>query len=83
MDQILRLELADRLAVTLFVGLDVGLKTERFIAKAFFDDLFEADECAAANEKNIRRIKLLKVLLRMLASAAGRNIRDGSLEDLQ
>ena len=67
----------------LLVGLDVGLETERFVAETFFDDLFEADERSAADEQNVGRIELLKFLLRMLAAAAGRNIRDRAFENLQ
>ena len=70
MDEILGLEFVDRFVMALFVGLNVRLKTERFVAKAFLDDFLKPDERPAADEQDIGRVELLKLLLRMLAPAA-------------
>ena len=52
-DQVLGLEIVDRLVVPLLVGLDVGLETERLVAKALLDDLFKPDERTAADEQDV------------------------------
>ena len=83
MDEVLGLELVDRIDMPLFVRFDIRLKAERFVAKTLFDHLFEADERTAADKQDICRIELLKILLRMLAAAARRDICDRAFEYLQ
>ncbi len=82
-DQVLRLQVIDRLDVALLIGLDIRLKAKRLVSKTLLDDLFQSNECSAADEQNVRRIELLKVLLRMFSAAACRDIGNGTLEDLQ
>jgi hypothetical protein len=43
----------------------------------------EADERAAADEQDVRRVDLQELLLRVLAAALGRHVGDRALEDLQ
>ena len=50
MDEILGLEFGDRIVVTLFVGFDVGLEPQRFVAKTFLDNFLKPVERTAADE---------------------------------
>ena len=63
--------------------LDVGLEAERLLAGAPLDLLVEADERAAADEQDVRRVDLEELLVRVLAPALRRNVGDGAFEDLQ
>src|SRR5215204_3257240 len=47
------------------------------------DDALEAREGAAADEQDVRRVDLQKLLLRVLAPPLRRHRRDGALHDLQ
>src|SRR5205823_8433851 len=63
--------------------LHVGLEAERLLAGAPLDLLLEADEGAAADEEDVGRVDLEEFLMRMLAAALRRHVRDGAFEDLQ
>src|SRR5262249_39650996 len=64
-------------------GLDVGLEAEGLLSGPALDDLFQADERAATDEEDVRRIDLEELLVRVLASALRRDVGDGPFEDLQ
>jgi hypothetical protein len=53
------------------------------LADAALDDLVEPDERAAADEQDVGRVDLQELLLRVLAAALGRHVRDGALDDLE
>ena len=59
------------------------MEAERAAANALFDNFFEADECAAAEEQNVGGIDRRKFLMRMLAAALRRNVGDGAFENLE
>ena len=59
------------------------LEAEGLFADAAADDLFEADEGAAADEKDVGGIDEREFLVRMLAAAGGRNVGDGAFEQLE
>src|SRR5262249_60278045 len=83
-DEIFRLDLLERRSdLALGDRLDIGLEAERLLADAPFDDLVEADERAAANEENVRRVYLKEFLVRMFAPALRRDVGDGAFENLQ
>src|SRR5204863_3542480 len=84
LDQVLRLELLERGAdVTAAQRLHVGLEAERFLADAPLDPLVEADERAATDEQDVRRVDLEELLVRVLAPALRRDVGDRALENLQ
>src|SRR5215210_6990363 len=53
------------------------------MSHAALDDLFEADKCAAADEKNAGCVNPNVFLLRMLATALRRNVADGAFQYLK
>src|SRR5207245_166518 len=61
----------------------LGLEAEGLLARAALDLLLEADERAAADEQNVGRIDLEEFLVRMLAPALRRDVRDCAFQDLQ
>ncbi len=63
--------------------LDVRLEPERLLADPPVDLLVEADERAAADEQDVRRVDLEELLVRVLAAALGRDVRDGAFENLE
>ena len=63
--------------------LHVGLEAERLLADAALDRLVEADERAAADEQDVRRVDLEELLVRVLAAALRRHVGDRALEDLE
>src|SRR5438477_3573131 len=84
LDQVLRLELLQRGAdVAAAQRFHVGLEAERLLADAPLDLLVEADEGATADEEDVARVDLEELLVRVLASALRRHVRDGAFEDLQ
>src|SRR5690606_14906765 len=52
-------------------------------AKSLADDILDARERTAADEQDVRRVELDVLLLGMLASTLGRNVRGGPFEHLQ
>ena len=84
LDQVLRFHLFERGAdLALLHRLDVGLEAERFLADAALDHLVEADERAAADEEDVRRVDLEELLVRMLAAALRRHVGDRAFQNLQ
>src|SRR5688572_4729333 len=67
----------------ILVALDLGAEAHARASHPRLDVLVEADEGAAADEEDVRGIDLNELLMRMLASALRRNIRDGAFENLQ
>ena len=63
--------------------LDVGLEAQRLLADAALDLLVEADERPAADEQDVGRVDLEELLVRVLAAALRRHVRDRAFEDLQ
>ena len=53
------------------------------LADAALDDLLEAAERAAADEQDVGRVDLQELLLRVLAAALRRHVRDRALDDLE
>ena len=62
---------------------NVGSKSHRLTVQALFDNLFESDECPAADEENIRRIDLNEFLMRVLASSLGGDVGNRSFNELE
>ncbi len=62
---------------------DLGLEADTALVGAVHDDLFEAGECAAADEQDVARVDLQEFLLRVLASALRRHRGDRALDQLQ
>ena len=62
---------------------DLRAEAHRRLRQAALDDAVEADERAAADEEDVRRVDLDELLVRMLAAALRRNVRDRALEDLE
>ena len=73
-------ELAD---VALILALDFTSEAERGLVRAVLDDLIEPVERAAADEQDVRRVDLDKLLLRMLAPALRGNVCDRTLKDFE
>ena len=69
--------------IAVAVRLDVGLEAERLLAGAPLDDLLEADERAAADEEDVRRVDLEELLVRVLAAALRRHVGHRAFQDLQ
>src|SRR5262245_46991272 len=63
--------------------LDVRLEAEGFLADPALDHLIEADEGAAADEQDVGGVDLEELLVRMLAAALRRNVRDGPFQNFQ
>ena len=62
---------------------DVGRETDATLLRAVLNDLFQACERTTADEKNVRRINSRELLVRMLAPALRRHIRDRAFQYLQ
>ena len=62
---------------------DLCAEAHALFVCALFDYLIKTVECAAADKEDIGRIDLYKLLMRVLASALGRNIGDSALKQLQ
>src|SRR5574340_1638412 len=62
---------------------NVGSETHRFSVEALFDNVFQPDECTAANEENVRGVHLNEFLMRMLASSLRRDVCDRTLDELE
>src|ERR1700761_4925078 len=93
LQQILRFRLAEHLRVALrtnrgYLGsiqVSVGdrLEAERLLADAAGDDLLETDKRATADKEDVRRVNNRELLVRVLASALRRDIRNCAFEQLQ
>src|SRR5882672_5517094 len=84
LDQILRLDLRKSLAEPLLArALDVGIETQSFLAGAFLDHFFEPDKRASTNKEDVSCVDGEELLMRMLAPALRRNVRDSAFEDFQ
>src|SRR5262249_22423432 len=84
LDQVLRLELLERGAdVAGAQRLHLGLEAQRLLADAALDLLVEPDEGAAADEEDVAGVDLEEFLMRVLAAALGRHVRDRALENLE
>src|ERR1700676_2517246 len=59
------------------------MKTERMAAGALLDNFFQANECAAADEQDVRGIHRGEFLVRVLTAALGRHVGDGSFKNFQ
>ena len=80
----MRLHLAQDLRVILlFSALDDRVKADALAVQTALDDFVQSLERAAADEENVARVDLNELLVRMLASALRRNVRDRALDDLQ
>ena len=66
-----------------FALLRPALKPSDFLPMRRRNDLVQADERAAANEQDVGGIHRGEFLVRMLASALGRNVGDRAFENLQ
>ncbi len=64
-------------------ALGLAAEADRLAADPPGDDVFEADERAAADEQDVRRVHLDVLLLGMLAAALRRDVGDGAFEHLQ
>ena len=58
-------------------------EADHLAAHSLGDDLVEADECAAADEEDVRRVDLNVLLLGMLAAALRRHVGHGPFEHFQ
>ena len=65
------------------VVLALSAKADGLAADAAGDDVFQADEGAAADEQDVGRVHLDVLLLGMLAAALGRHVGDGAFEHLE
>ena len=84
LDQVFGLERFQRRAdLALLNRLDVRLEAKRLLADAPVDHLVEADERATADEEDVRRVDLEELLMRVLAAALRRHVRDRAFEDLE
>src|SRR5579872_97677 len=61
----------------------VRLEAERLLSGTTLDLLLESHERATADEENVGRVDLEELLVRVLASALRRDVRDRALEDFQ
>src|SRR6185437_13334966 len=62
---------------------DETAKAHAFAPDALTNDVFEADESAAADKENIRGVDLEKFLLGMLSSSFRRDTRHRAFDDFQ
>ena len=69
----------------LFIGQlrHFGVEANHFFAEAFFDDVVEADESAAANKQDMRGVHLDIGLFGVFSASLRRDIGDGSFEHFQ
>src|SRR4051812_46556466 len=62
---------------------EMTAKSHPFFARSFADDVFETNECTAANKQNIRGIYLQKLLLRVFSTTFRWHTRHRSFDDFQ
>ena len=58
---------------------DLGAEADALLVDALFNDLLHAVECAAADEEDVLRVHLDKLLVGMLAAALGGDIGHSAL----
>src|SRR5712691_11202453 len=84
LQEVLRLQVLERLGDDALLGAVVrGAESNRPAADPLLDDLLQAVESATADEQDVGRVDLDEILVRVLAAALRRHVRDGSLEDLK
>jgi hypothetical protein len=84
LDQVLGLALLEELAqVALAPGDDVGGEAHGLLRGAPLHDRLQPHEGAAADEQDVRRVDLDKLLVRVLAPALRRHVGDRPFEDLR
>src|SRR5690606_20250223 len=83
LQQILRLYLLQDLRCFHLGGLDIRIKADGLLADSSLNDFIQSVKCAAADEQDVRRIKLDKVLMRVLPSSLRWNAGNGSLQNLK
>src|SRR4029077_17145738 len=84
LQEVLRLHQLEGLGYRLSLDLRVrSSKADRAAANALLDNLLQAVERAAADEKDVGGVDLDEVLVRVLAPALRRNVGDRAFEDLQ
>ncbi len=86
LDQIVGRDLKQKLAFVIIAfkaTVSFGAVPDHLAAKAFADDLVEADESTAADKENIGSIDLDVLLFGVLAAALGGDIGDGAFEHLE
>src|SRR4051812_31132150 len=84
LQEVLGLRVAEQLAdVPLLLRLHVGAEPQALALRALGDDVLQPAERAAADEEDVRGVDLEELLLRVLAAAFGRHVRDGALDDLE
>src|SRR3984957_15714919 len=83
-EQVLRLDLAEDLALLSILGRDdLGAEADRARPAARRNDLLEAGKRAATHEQDIGRVDLQEFLLGMLAAALRGDARNGTLHELE
>src|SRR4029077_7805103 len=84
LDEILGLDVVEEVTAVR-AGVDVahlGGEADAAALRAIEDDLLEPRERAAADEEDVARVDLQKLLLRVLASALRRDRGNGALDEL-
>ncbi len=85
----MRLGLLQELRVTLigfgkfFLFGFIGAEAHRLLANSLGNNLFQSNECAAADKEDVRGVNRSELLVWVLASALRRNVGDGTFQDLQ
>src|SRR6266404_1916576 len=84
LDQVLRLDLRERLAQSLLASApDIRIEPERLLADSFLDDFFEPDKRASADEQNVRGVDREELLMWMLTPALRRDVGYCPFENLK
>src|SRR5690606_7208275 len=84
LQEIFRLHLSEQLTkLEVALALHVSAKAEPRLAEAARDDLVETDKRTTTDEEDVAGVDLEEILLRVLAAALGRNVRDGYFDDLE
>src|SRR5262249_29215026 len=82
-DQVVAGDQRKKFALLAFAVFVVGAEADGLFAEAFADDVFEADERAAADEENVAGVDLDVLLLRVLATPLWRDVADGAFEHFE
>ena len=85
LDEVFRLHLGEDAGAVAggFAGGVLGVEADLPLAQALADDVFEADERAAADEEDLRGVHLDVLLLGMLAAALRGDVGDGAFEHFE
>src|SRR6266851_3123899 len=84
LEQVLRLHVLEGFGNRLALDLRVRRsEPDRAAADSLLDDLLQPVESAAADEQDVGGVDLDEILVRVLAAALRRDVRDRALEDLQ